>query len=36
MAFTPLAGEAEARTLAFLRAHGEVGAGSLLEQMQRG
>ena len=35
-AFTPLAEQAEARTLAFLRAQGEVGAGSLLEQMQRG
>jgi type III restriction enzyme len=35
-AFTPLAERAEAHTLAFLRAHGDVGAGSLLEQMQRG
>lgn len=34
-AFTPLAEQAEAHTLAFLRAHGDVGAGSLLEQMQR-
>jgi type III restriction enzyme len=35
-AFTPLVAQAEAFTLAFLRAHGDVGAGSLLEQMQRG